>query len=233
MKIFWSWQSDTHGKTGRHFIRDVLLAAVAELKTDIALEDAHRGTIHLDHDQEGLTGSFDLAREILGKIDASEFFVADVTSIGTVDPAIRTPEVSEKAKRLINSNVAIELGYAYHAIDNSHLFLVMNDHYGDHEDLPFDLRHKGGTVAFTLPPDAPKAEIDRIAKTLQKRFVKLMKDALTNKAQTAKAASAAPPPPFSRAPVVGGPGLYFRKGEILASAGDPGEQEFTFKEDIP
>ena len=24
MKIFWSWQSDTPGKTGRHFVRDAL-----------------------------------------------------------------------------------------------------------------------------------------------------------------------------------------------------------------
>jgi len=28
MKIFWSWQADTDGKTGRHFVRDALTEAV-------------------------------------------------------------------------------------------------------------------------------------------------------------------------------------------------------------
>jgi hypothetical protein len=31
VKIFWSWQSDTPGKTGRHFVRDVLRAVVDDL----------------------------------------------------------------------------------------------------------------------------------------------------------------------------------------------------------
>jgi hypothetical protein len=32
MKIFWSWQSGTHGPTGRFFVRDALKAAIARLK---------------------------------------------------------------------------------------------------------------------------------------------------------------------------------------------------------
>ena len=32
MKVFWSWQSDTPGKTGRHFVRDALAEAVARLR---------------------------------------------------------------------------------------------------------------------------------------------------------------------------------------------------------
>jgi hypothetical protein len=32
MKIFWSWQSDTPGKTGRYFVRDALLEAIRVLK---------------------------------------------------------------------------------------------------------------------------------------------------------------------------------------------------------
>jgi len=32
MKVFWSWQSDSPGKIGRHFVRDVLEEAIKELK---------------------------------------------------------------------------------------------------------------------------------------------------------------------------------------------------------
>ncbi len=32
MKVFWSWQSDTPGKVGRHFVRDALTAAIEQLK---------------------------------------------------------------------------------------------------------------------------------------------------------------------------------------------------------
>jgi len=32
MKIFWSWQSDTPETTGRYFVRDALIEAVAQLK---------------------------------------------------------------------------------------------------------------------------------------------------------------------------------------------------------
>jgi len=32
MKVFWSWQSDTPGKIGRHFVRDALQAAIERLK---------------------------------------------------------------------------------------------------------------------------------------------------------------------------------------------------------
>jgi hypothetical protein len=39
VKIFWSWQSDTPGKTGRHFIRDALAAAIADLKESDDVEE--------------------------------------------------------------------------------------------------------------------------------------------------------------------------------------------------
>jgi hypothetical protein len=80
VKIFWSWQSDTPGKTGRHFVRDVLQAVVDDLKQ--SLEVKERAAIHLDHDRKGVRGSPDLARVILEKIEQSVVFVADVTPVG-------------------------------------------------------------------------------------------------------------------------------------------------------
>src|SRR4051812_15217127 len=103
MKVFWSWQSDHPGKIARHFVRYALEQAINDLKQEPEIEEAGRD-VELDHDRKGVPGSPDLAAVILEKIRNSNVFVADVTPVGQVDGS---PE-----KRLINSNVAIELGYA-------------------------------------------------------------------------------------------------------------------------
>jgi hypothetical protein len=149
MKIFWSWQSDTPGKTGRFVVRDALQDAIDKLKQASEVEDAVRETLHLDQDIQGVTGSPDLARTIFEKIEQSQAVIADVTPVGATDAG----------KKLINSNVAIELGYALHALTDHNVLLVFNKHYGKHEDLPFDLRHKGGAIVFGLAPDAGREEI--------------------------------------------------------------------------
>ncbi|WFU70630.1 hypothetical protein [Bradyrhizobium sp. CB2312] len=87
MKIFWSWQSDTPGRIGRHFVRDALKLVIEELKQARDVEEPTAAEtcegIHLDHDRQGVSGSPDLARTIFDKIDRSAVFVADVTSVGT------------------------------------------------------------------------------------------------------------------------------------------------------
>jgi hypothetical protein len=73
MKVFWSWQSDTPGKTGRHFIRDALKAAIKKLKdADDVIEPTEReirSELHIDHDRSGVPGSPDLVGVILEKIE--------------------------------------------------------------------------------------------------------------------------------------------------------------------
>ncbi|CAA2137259.1 hypothetical protein [Hyphomicrobium sp. ghe19] len=157
MKVFWSWQSDTPGKIGRHFVREALEQAIAELNSSDELSEAMR-EISLDHDRKGVPGSPDLANTILEKIAASDVFVADVTAVGTAG--------QDSDKRLINSNVAIELGYALHALSDRRLIMVMNEAYGSREDLPFDLRHKAGPIIFDLGPQASNVEIKKIGASL-------------------------------------------------------------------
>jgi len=76
MKIFWSWQSDTPGKTGRHFVRQTLLDAIRDLKQPEDVEEPtereRKDALHLDQDRQGIPGSPDLFRTILEKIDAIE-----------------------------------------------------------------------------------------------------------------------------------------------------------------
>jgi len=165
MKIFWSWQSDTPGQIGRYLVRDALKDAIGKLKQADEIEDATREALHLDQDLQGTTGSPDLVRTILKKIENSEVVVADVTIVGKTD----------EGDCLINSNVAIELGYALHACTDERVVLTFNKHYGKYEDLPFDLRHKGGAVVFDLAPDTDRRKTMSARKALADEFARKLK----------------------------------------------------------
>jgi hypothetical protein len=167
VKVFWSWQSDTPGKIGRHFVRDVLRAAIDDLKQTIEVDEPTereaRENIHLDHDRQGLSGSPDLARVILEKIAQSVVFVADVTPVGFIHE-IPDNQSSKVVKKVINSNVGIELGYALSALTDRALLMVLNEHYGSRADLPFDLQSKAGRLHFAwrLTPRKPSLQQKRI-----------------------------------------------------------------------
>jgi hypothetical protein len=53
--------------------------------------------------------------------------------------------------------------------------MVQNTHYGNRDDLPFDLRHKAGPIQFTLAPDATKAEITAERAKLKGAFVSALR----------------------------------------------------------
>jgi hypothetical protein len=170
MKIFWSWQSDTPKETGHYLIRDALKDAIKKLRRDDEIEEAVRENIHLDHDTKDVPYAPRLMDAILEKIRASEVVAADVTIVGKV--TVGTPEAEDKC--LINSNVALELGYALHACCER-VILVFNGHYGTNEDLPFDLRHRAGAIVFKLAPDADEQAIDAQRKNLTDAFLRLLK----------------------------------------------------------
>src|ERR1041385_4207385 len=163
MKIFWSWQSDTPGKTGRHFVRQTLLDAIRDLKQPEDVEEPtereRKEALHLDQDRQGIPGSPDLFRTILEKIDASAVFIADVTPVST-SPARTIDGETIPEKRNMNPNVAIELGYALKALSDRNVLMVLNTHYGDRTFLPFDLAHKAGPIMFHLAPEADKKAIE-------------------------------------------------------------------------
>src|SRR5271166_5938410 len=164
MKVFWSWQSDTPGKTGRHFVRTVLTDAIKALKEPEDIEEpterASREALHLDHDRQGVPGSPDLAPTIFAKIAAAAVFIADVTLVGSVD----RPE-DEKgpggAKRLVNSNVAIEYGYALRSLGDIAILMVQNTYYGNREALPFDKSTRPAPFNTTWHPMPPKTMLQR------------------------------------------------------------------------
>jgi hypothetical protein len=165
MKIFWSWQSDIPKHIGRNLVRDALKLAISQLKQVEDVEEAFREDLHLDSDTQGMTGSPDLVSTIFRKIEKSEVVVADVTIVGKTD----------EGKKLINSNVAIELGYALSECSDARLVLVFNKHYGAYEDLPFDLRHKGGAVVFDLALEADRKATESVRKGLVADLVRKLK----------------------------------------------------------
>jgi hypothetical protein len=177
MKIFWSWQSDTHQPTGRHFVRGVLADLARELNGLDGTEDSERpedevaydealeaglladdGRIEVDHDTLGVGGSPEIAPTILKKICEAAVFVADVTPIAK----------TLAGKRVPNPNVMIELGYALRVLEHERIVLVMN-HYdgGELKHLPFDLRHWRAPAIYKLKRDATDEHMAEVAADLK------------------------------------------------------------------
>lgn len=221
MKIFWSWQSDTPGKTGRHFIRQALADAISALKqtedVEEPIERENKDALHLDHDREGVSGSPDLARLILDKIDASSVFVADVTPVSTI-PARPAGQETIPEKRNMNPNVAIELGYALRGLSDRNVLMVLNTYYGDRSHLPFDLAHKAGPILFDLALDADKETRNEVAAALTGRFIVALRPYL--QAQSVSAPVAA----FPATPSTVTPAIYFKPNEPLAEFGEESDR---------
>lgn len=143
-KIFWSWQSDYSPETCRHFMREALVDAIAQVADEIGVDDADRPEI--DHDTKGERGMADIAATILNKIAAAAVFVADITPIAQ----------SPGGKWLPNPNVMIELGWAMHRPGWERVIGILNMASGAKvEDLPFDIRQRR-VVTFVLAENADK-----------------------------------------------------------------------------
>jgi len=194
MKIFWSWQSDTHQPSNRYFVRDVLGNLAKTLNgVDDTAEESDRPVdteedeqaetddafVSVDHDTKGLGGSPRIAERILEKIAAAAVFVADVT------PVAKT----SSGKLVPNPNVMIELGYALRVLGEERIVLVANQAFDAKlSGLPFDLRHRSAPAFYTLKRDATeerKAEVaaelmsnlrDRIAPGLKLALKQLRED---------------------------------------------------------
>ena len=149
MQIFYSWQTDADRKINKDFIHDALVAAIKEINSDISLSEADRrdDLLTLDQDTKGILGSPPIAETILKKIAAADVIVLDVSLIAS----------GREQKRHINSNVAIELGYALGKRGYEPLLKVMNTYFGDFEKLPFDLKDRRHPVGYYLSPNATRS----------------------------------------------------------------------------
>ena len=224
MKIFWAWQSDTPGKTGRHFVRDALLEAIKVLKQPEEVEEPtkadNRESMHLDQDRQSVTGSPALADTIKRKIRESAVFIGDVTPVSKIPKREGVKDAREK--RNMNPNVAIELGYAQHALGDERVLMVLNGHYGGREFLPFDLQHHAGPIIYNLKPDAPNEEIAAERANLRGQFVTALRGFLEGTPVEATPAFPSVPSTTTRA-------VWFKPGEVLAQFDR--ETEYRFADD--
>lgn len=169
MKMFYSWQSDTPSVIGKSFIRAALDDAVSMITDEMELDEADRPSV--DQDTQGVMGSPPIAETIFDKIRNANVVVVDVTLVGA------TPE----GKKLINSNVAYELGFA-HGHHGDHVILkIMNAHFGDPDDLPFDLKHRRWPIRFELAPGADKSERQKRQVSLSKELAAILGEYLKNR----------------------------------------------------
>lgn len=159
--IFWSWQSDAPKRETRDLIHDALKAAVDELTAE--LEEAER--IEVDQGAKGIVGMEIIAEEILRKIDGAVAFVGDISTIAVIGEG-------SGRKCIANPNVMLELGYARKSRGRGRIIPVFNKAIGPtrFEDLPFDLRHMSGSIAFDLPEGASTADFRRERDGLQRQF---------------------------------------------------------------
>ena len=114
--IFYSWQSDLPNSTTRGLIESSIEAAVRSLRDTVS--------VYADRDTQGVTGSPDIVQTIFSKIDESDVFVADVTSVATYHPLDKDGNETDRLKATPNANVMIELGYATQVVGWDNICLL-------------------------------------------------------------------------------------------------------------
>jgi hypothetical protein len=158
MNVFYSWQSDLDRKSNYYFIRDCLKEAAESLNNAVDIGER----VNVDSDTMGVAGSPNIAQTIFDKIDRSDIFVCDISTINHQSDSRKTP----------NPNVLIELGYAIRAIGWSKIICVVNEEFSSvPDDLPFDLRGQRVT-RYKLGSDRNNKSV------VTKEFTSTMKIAL-------------------------------------------------------
>lgn len=165
MKIFWSWQSDIDGNISRHFIKECLKNAVDQLNEETTFDSR----MEIDHDTKDVLGSPSITETIFNKIKNCTVFVGDLTPIASTN----------KNKKVMNPNVAIEIGYALGLLGDNKVITIMNESFGSLDDLPFNLRHKRGPVIYSLTEKASKDNIEQERKKLVDTFKIILKNYVT------------------------------------------------------
>jgi hypothetical protein len=225
MKVFFSWQSDTPARIGRNFLRDALKEAVEQLKVTASVEEAQRlARSSQPGEEQGASANPGELKELLKSIGEAATVVADVTALGQSLKSVDNPEASA-VRKFVDSDVAFEAGYASHLLGERKVVLLFNAHYGWHDDMPVNLRNRGGAIAFTLVPNAARPEIE----AERKRLVAKLLTALGQSLNTPPSAVGGAGLPSNG----GNRGAYFRPGEVMARSGKqgPGEISYTYAAD--
>ena len=194
--IFYSWQSDAPNSLNRTFIRRALEDAAKNLNRGEGsdVEDV----VRLDQDTQDVPGSPAIVDTILAKIAACDVFVPDVTFM-PVSGERRTP----------NPNVMIEYGYALKTPGAQKIVAVMNTHFGEPTELPFDMRHRRFPLTYDLAPDADRETRSRV----RERLATDISSAIVAVLDARPRPVMEPRPPFERSPEFDGGATFIEANE--------------------
>lgn len=150
IRVFYSWQSDLPDKTNKAAIRNALQKAKKGLSEKIVLDEATRE----------MPGSGNIPDSIREKIEASDIFVADITTVLAAEAGRKSP----------NPNVVFELGYAVAHLGWNRVVMMTNLAFAKVKDAPFDFdRHRIST--YTLTEDS-KSDDQSVLNALVKAALK-------------------------------------------------------------
>ncbi|RZF63686.1 hypothetical protein EWE75_14490 [Sphingomonas populi] len=125
--IFFSWQSDVAPNANTRAIRGAVAAAAAAMTAKFGEQ------VTPDEATRNVPGSPYIPGKLAEKIQKSDIFVGDVTSIA----------VLTDGKSLPNPNVTFELGLAAAHLGWDRIILLFNEELATFDNLPFDFdRHR-------------------------------------------------------------------------------------------
>lgn len=195
--IFYSWQSDAPNSINRTFIGRALEDAAKNLNRSEGsdVEDV----VRLDQDTQDVPGSPAIVDTILAKIAACDVFVPDVTFM----PA-------SGGRHTPNPNVMIEYGYALKTLGPERIVAVMNTHFGEPTELPFDMRHRRFPLSYHLAPDADGETRRRVRELLSVEVSSAIAAVLDRHPRPA-----AELPLFERSPAFDGGATFVEANELF------------------
>lgn len=185
--VFYAWQSDRDAAICRKLIRAAAKHALTKLKAEPDIFNAP--SFVLDQDRQGVPGHPHIASVIRRKIKACDVFLADLTHVASYTAAGKAGK--SRRKKTPNPNVLIELGIAIRAKGFGRLILVMNDHFGSTDDLPFDVKSHSFPITYTLADANDEKQVKAVQDKLAERIATALKPMLAEIAAAATATATA------------------------------------------
>lgn len=132
-KIFYCWQSDIPGQ--REMIYEELQAQ------KYRLEELHHCHIEIDEDIRSVPGMIPIADTVLKKIREADVFVCDISPVTSIERRNGVVDGPNNYKRMPNSNVMLELGYALRSMHHSRIIALANTSGSKwyEGEMPFDI----------------------------------------------------------------------------------------------
>ena len=125
--LFYSWQSD------KHDVKNIIAKALRRIQNRFLTEGIE---LIIDQDARERIGTEDIAVSVLNKIKECDIFLGDVTPVTFISSK------SGEIKRMPNSNVMYEYGFAKGAKGHKRAILVAYLSEGETiAQLPFDINH--------------------------------------------------------------------------------------------